>query len=49
MLFRSCGDASIHETFAGANGEWVSRNRFIQESGLKDSNLFRHFAACPRP
>lgn len=36
---------SIREAFAGANGEWVSRKRFLQESGLKDSDLFRHFAA----
>lgn len=35
----------IREAFAGANGEWVSRKRFLQESGLKDSDLFRHFAA----
>ena len=35
----------IREAFAAANGEWVSRKRFLQESGLKDSDLFRHFAA----
>jgi len=35
----------VREVFRRANGSWVSRKRFLQESGLKDSDLFRFFAA----
>lgn len=36
--------ASIRQSFNAAGGEWVSRKRFLQESRLKESDLFRHFA-----
>ena len=36
--------ASIRVAFEAANAKWVSRKQFLRESGMKNSDLFRHFA-----
>jgi hypothetical protein len=35
----------IQDVFRNAGGTWVSRKHFLQHTGLKDSDLFRHFAS----
>ncbi len=34
----------IRQAFEKADGVWVGRRRFLSESGLKNSDIFRHFA-----
>lgn len=35
---------AIRDAFEHADGTWVTRNKFLQESGRKAADVFRHFA-----